>query len=803
MSDPSRFLPEPGQATEFLQEMESTALEALLERARARREAVHGNIISYSPKVFIPLTRLCRDACGYCSFARQPRQVPAAYLEADEIVAIARRGATLGCTEALFTLGERPEDRYPSARKELADLGYPDTPAYLAAMADLVQRETGLLAHTNPGTLRRAELLALRGVSVSQGLMLESTAVRLCDKAGPHYRCPDKHPLVRIATIAAAGELAIPFTTGILIGIGETRCERIEALLTIRNLHERFGHVQEVIVQNFRAKPGTRMAGASEPDFADLLWTAAVARLLLPPSMHVQVPPNLSFSRFAELLNAGIDDWGGISPVTPDYVNPEAPWPEIEKLRRATESFGATLAARLPVYPDFMRAADRWIDPRVKPLVLRQADGDGWARADDWSPGIADRPMQSFPAAARPARGLERVLHRAMRGERLTEETIAGLLRARGGEVSTIVAAADELRRCTSGDVVRYVVNRNINYTNICEYRCAFCAFSKGKTSDLLRGKPYNLSLDEVARRAAEAWERGATEVCMQGGIHPSFDGRTYLDLLRAVKAAAPAIHVHAFSPLEVSHGAATLGVSTARFLQMLADNGLGSLPGTAAEILDDGVRAVLCPDKLSASQWLDVIETAHRLGLRTTATIMFGHLDAPVHWARHLLHIRDLQERTGGFTEFVPLPFVHMEAPMFLRGIARRGPTSREAILMHAVSRLALHALITNVQVSWVKLGVEGACRALAAGANDLGGTLMNESISRAAGTEHGQELPPEAMDRLITGLGRRPQQRTTLYGPVDDERRRTSYRAAPLVPALPPPSRGGGLFPASVATR
>ncbi|MGH6680758.1 MAG: 5-amino-6-(D-ribitylamino)uracil--L-tyrosine 4-hydroxyphenyl transferase CofH, partial [Bradyrhizobium sp.] len=460
-----------------------------------------------------------------------------------------------------------------------------------------------------------------------------------------------------------------------------------------------------------------------------------------------------------ELLAAGIDDWGGVSPVTPDFVNPEAPWPALDRLRAATEQFGDTLVARLPIYPDYLRDPSRWLHKSVASLAIRASDADGWARCDRWSPGLSSVSMRGFPAILdRRGGDLDHIISRTLRGERLEDRAVERLLQAREGEVGEVIGAADELRQKASGSTVRYVVNRNINYTNICEYRCAFCAFSKGKTSDSLRGKPYNLSLAEVSRRAAEAWQRGATEVCMQGGIHPSFDGHTYLSLLRAVKDDTPAIHVHAFSPLEVTHGATTLGISIARFVGMLRDAGLGSLPGTAAEILDDGVRAVLCPDKLKTEEWLSLVEAAHRVGLPTTATIMFGHMEAPVHWARHLLRIRDLQERTGGFTEFVPLPFVHMEAPIYYRGYARKGPTSRETILVHAVSRLVLHPLITNIQAAWVKLGADGIRLCLAAGVNDLGGTLMNESISRAAGTEHGQEMPPEEMDRLIASAGRIP---------------------------------------------
>ena len=785
MANFNRYIPDAAEVSTWLSALERTPLPLLMHQACASRREGHGDVISFSPKVFVPVTRLCRDACGYCTFAKSPREVDGAFLSPDEILNIAHEGAQAGCSEALFTLGDHPEQRYRVAMTALKERGHKSTVDYLADVAGLVQKKTGLLVHINAGILSADEIALMRRVSVSQGLMLESASTRLCQKGGPHYGCSSKQPHVRVEMIAAAGEQAVPFTTGILFGIGETRFERVEALLTIKKLHDAFGHIQEVIIQNFLPKPGTPMARTQEPAFEDLLWTVAAARRVLGPAMHIQAPPNLSFERFPEILAAGIDDWGGISPVTPDFVNPEAPWPEVARLRAATERFGCHLVARLPIYPEYLRDSARWIDASVLPTAIRAADADGWARSDTWSPGLAKVSMQGFPAVITQRNGeIAPVVDRACRGERLDVASIERLFRARGGEVGEIIGAADALRQKASGTTVRYVVNRNINYTNICEYKCTFCAFSKGKTSDTLRGKPYNLSLEEVSRRAAEAWTRGATEVCMQGGIHPAFNATTYLSLLRAVKDATPGIHVHAFSPLEIMHGAASLDIPPVRFLEMLRDAGLGSLPGTAAEILDDSVRAQLCPDKLKTHEWLAVIEAAHSVGLPTTATIMFGHMEAPDDWARHLLHIRDLQERTGGFTEFVPLPFVHIEAPAYYRGHARKGPTSRETILMHAVSWLVLHPLVTNIQASWVKLGANGVRACLASGVNDLGGTLMNESISRAAGTEHGQELPPEDMDRLIASADRAPEQRTTLYRAVPPEQRKASYNAAPLDP-------------------
>jgi FO synthase len=763
-------------------ELLARPLDELCAEARALRAEGHGRLVTYSPKVFIPLTKLCRDVCHYCTFARPPRRGERAYLSIDEVLDIARAGAAVGCREALFTLGDKPELRYRVAREELEALGCETTLEYLARAAEAVLEETGLLPHLNPGVMTRDDVCELRRVSASMGLMLETTSPRLSERGGPHFGSPDKLPDRRLETIAAAGEERVPFTTGLLIGIGESRAERIDALLAIRELAKRFGHVQEVIVQNFRAKPGTRMADAPEPKLEELLWTIAVARILLGPDAHLQAPPNLSYDDFPRLLDAGIDDWGGVSPVTIDHVNPEAPWPELDRLRRATESRGLELAPRLPVYPDWI--AGEWIDSGVMPSVLRASDSLGLAREDGWSPG-EDVPIPFFPRDALPI---------DTRAE-LAEEEIARLFRARGHERDRVLAAADSLRREVCGDEVSYVVTRNIQYTNVCYFRCGFCAFSKGKLAANLRGAPYFVPHEEIVRRCEEAWERGATEVCLQGGIHPAFTGDYYLSVVRAIKAAVPGLHVHAFSALEIWQGAATLGLALEDYLAELRDAGLSSLPGTAAEILDDEVRRVICPDKVTTAQWLHVHDVAHRVGLRSNVTMMFGHVEGPHNWARHLVHAREQQRSSGGFTEFVPLPFVHMEAPMWLRGNARSGPTFGETLLVHAVARLALHPWITNIQVSWVKLGAQGVAAALRAGVNDLGGTLMNESISRSAGAEHGQEFPPESMEKLIRSAGRIPRQRTTLYDDAAEERRLASFGAAPLAEPWNPPVKDARL--------
>ena len=766
------------RAYEDVERLEHLELDALLPAAEELTLAGHGSAVTYSRKVFIPLTQLCRDVCHYCTFAKAPRALANPYLTLDQALDIARAGAAAGCREALFTLGDKPELRYAAARRFLEKHGHGTTLEYLGAVAREVHSQTGLLPHLNPGIMTRADIQKLRPVSVSMGLMLETASERLSARGGPHWGSPDKRPSVRLATLEAAGEMAVPFTTGLLIGIGETRRERIEALLAIRSLHRRFGHIQEVIVQNFRAKAGTRMAAAPEPALEEHLWTLAVARLLLGPDMSIQAPPNLRPGALAALVRAGVNDWGGVSPVTPDHVNPEAPWPHLAALAAQTRDAGRVLHERLAITPPYVRRAAEWVDGSLRTAVIRRADSRGRARVERWHAGAGD-PVPEYAmewlapggsTGAGASRRVRRILDRARRGDGLEEDEVVALFQAEGADLSEVLRAADSLRAQTVGSTVTYVVNRNINYTNICLYHCGFCAFSKSGPRSL-RGAGYLLDLEEVTRRTAEAWDRGATEVSLQGGIHPSFTGGTYFDIIGAVKGAASDIHVHAFSPLEITHGARTMGLSLETYLARLRAAGLSTLPGTAAEILDDEIRAIICPDKLKTAEWLEVMRAAHSVGLRSTATIMFGHVEQPQHWARHLLRLRTLQQATGGFTEFVPLPFVHMEAPMWRKGMTREGPTFREAVLMHAVSRLALHPHITNIQASWVKMGADGVAFCLQAGANDFGGTLMNESITRAAGGIHGQELTAEEMRERAAAIGRPLRQRTTLYGSVSTQ--------------------------------
>ena len=762
---------------------------ALMSIAGDIRDRGHLNTVSYSRKVFIPLTHLCRDVCHYCTFAQVPKKLKAPYMTPEEVLKIAEDGAKAGCKEALFTLGDKPELRYKAARDGLKELHQESTLSYLRDMADLVLNETGLFPHLNPGLLQADEMAELRQVSISMGIMLESASDRLAEKGMPHYGSPDKIPARRLETLRLAGEAKTPFTSGILIGIGETREERLESLLALRSVNRPHGHIQEIIIQNFRAKPETLMANAPEPDLDELLWTLAMTRIIFGPGMNIQAPPNLSPGVLEHIVDAGINDWGGVSPVTPDFVNPEAPWPHLADLANETANAGKLLLERLALYPAYANEPAEWTDPAITPLVLRAIDGEGFARTEDWSAGEVKPPPEidlvrvTAIMRSRPSPDLAGIIERAAGGERLEEADIVRLFRARGDDYTVVCQAADELRRRLAGEEVTYCVNRNINYTNVCYFKCQFCAFSKGKMSENLRGKPYDLSHEEIMRRVSEAWNRGAGEVCLQGGIHPEYTGQTYIDICHAIKQAVPDMHIHAFSPLEVWQGAKTLGITIDEFLGQLKQAGLGTLPGTAAEILDDEVRARLCPDKINTAQWLEVMDAAHKAGFNTTATIMYGHMEQYRHLARHLLRVRDLQEKTGGFTEFVILPFIHMEAPIYLKGKARKGPTFREAVLIHAIARLALHPHFRNIQASWTKLGHDGVKACLRAGVNDLGGTLMNETITRAAGASHGQETSPEEMEEIIRSTGRVPRQRTTTYGDAPELQKQRSFGAVALV--------------------
>ncbi len=766
-------------------------------------------VVTYSRKVFIPLTRLCRDRCHYCTFVTVPHRVPAAYLERDEVLDIARQGAAAGCKEALFTLGDRPEERWPAAREWLDARGYSSTLDYLRSCAVTVLEETGLLPHLNPGVLSWTELQRLKPVAPSMGMMLETTATRLWSEPdGPHYGSPDKEPAVRLRVLEDAGRLSVPFTTGILVGIGETLTERAESLFAIRKVARAYGGIQEVIVQNFRAKPDTAMRGVPDAELADLAATVAVARLVLGPAMRLQAPPNLVDEQYDLLLRAGIDDWGGVSPVTPDHVNPERPWPQIEELARRSAAAGFELAERLTAYPPYL--AEPWLDPRLVPHVSALARPDGLAdplavvvgrtwqepdggfagtgtgtgrvdlhatidtdgrtsdRRDDFDSvyGDWDAVGEQIAAPAPAAFGdAAAALRRAANDPAgLTDAEYEALLRAEGPALDELCRLADDVRRDAVGDTVTYVVNRNINFTNVCYTGCRFCAFAQRRND----ADAYTLSLEQVGDRAAEAWVVGATEVCMQGGIHPDLPGTAYFDIAAEVKRRAPQMHVHAFSPMEVANGAARTGLSIRDWLAKAKESGLDTIPGTAAEILDDDVRWVLTKGKLPTATWVEVITTAHELGIRSSSTMMYGHVDNPAHWVAHLRVLAGIQDRTGGFTEFVPLPFIHHNAPIYLAGLARPGPTVAENRAVHAVARLFLHGRIDHIQCSWVKLGTEGARQVLAGGVDDLGGTLMEETISRMAGAPHGSRRSVAELEELATGIGRSVRQRTTTYGEV-----------------------------------
>ncbi len=773
-------------------------------------------VITYSRKVFIPLTRLCRDRCGYCTFVTVPGRLESAYLSPDEVLEIARQGAAMGCKEALFTLGDRPEARWPAARDWLDAHGYDDTLSYVRAMAIGVLEETGLLPHLNPGVLSWQDFQRLKPVAPSMGMMLETTSTRLfTEKGGPHFGSPDKDPAVRLRVLEDAGRSAVPFTTGILIGIGETLTERVDSIFAIRGVAREYGGVQEVIVQNFRAKPDTKMARMPDAELDDLAATIAVTRLVLGPQLRIQAPPNLIGEEYQLILDAGIDDWGGVSPLTPDHVNPERPWPQIDDLADRTSAAGFTLRERLTIYPGYLR--EPWLDPRVAGHVAALADPEtgladesampaglpwqepdgGWGESSgrtdlhvsidtagrtkdrrddfeevygDWTE-IAGR-IEGPKGSNAPERLRSEVAAALRRAERdpagLTDAEALALLDADGPELEALAGLADAIRRDVNGDPVTYVVNRNINFTNVCYTGCRFCAFAQRRTD----ADAYTLSLEQVGDRAEEAWAAGATEVCMQGGIHPDLPGTAYFDIAAEVKRRRPEMHVHAFSPMEVMNGTARTGLSIRDWMQRAAESGVDSFPGTAAEILDDDIRWVLTKGKLPTSAWIEVITTAHELGIPTTATMMYGHVDTPAHWVAHLRVIRGIADRTRGFTEFVLLPFVHASSPIYLAGLARPGPTRRENRAVHALSRLMLHGAIDSIQCSWVKLGDDLCREVLAGGVNDLGGTLMEETISRMAGSVNGSFKTISELGAMVEPTGRSLAQRTTTYSRPSDER-------------------------------
>ncbi|MCL3994056.1 bifunctional FO biosynthesis protein CofGH [Streptomyces lavenduligriseus] len=791
-------------------------------------------VITYSKSVFIPLTRLCRDKCHYCTFATVPGKLRRAghgmFLSPDEVLDIARKGAALGCKEALITLGDKPEDRWPEAREWLDAHGYDDTIAYVRAISIRILEETGLLPHLNPGVMTWTDFQRLKPVAPSMGMMLETTATRLwSEPGGPHYGSPDKEPAVRLRVLEDAGRSSVPFTSGLLIGIGETYEERAESLFALRKVARAYHGIQELIIQNFRAKPDTAMRGMPDAELDDLVATVAVARHIMGPSACLQAPPNLVDAEYERLIGAGIDDWGGVSPLTIDHVNPERPWPQIEELTERSRAAGFELRERLCVYPEFVRRGEPWLDPRLRPHVSALADpetglalpdavveGRPWqepeevftatGRTDlhtaiDSEGRTGDRradfdevygDWEALREAAAPGMAPERIdadVREALRTAaddptRLTDAEALALLHADGPALDALCRVADDVRRSVVGDDVTYIVTRNINFTNVCYTGCRFCAFAQRRTD----ADAYTLSLEQVADRAQQAWEVGAVEVCMQGGIHPDLPGTAYFDIAKAVKERVPGMHVHAFSPMEVVNGATRTGLSIREWLTAAKEAGLDSIPGTAAEILDDEVRWVLTKGKLPTATWIEVIKTAHELGIRSSSTMMYGHVDQPRHWLGHLRALAGIQRETGGFTEFVTLPFIHTNAPVYLAGIARPGPTMRDNRAVTAMARLLLHPWIPNIQTSWVKLGTEGAAEMLRSGANDLGGTLMEETISRMAGSSYGSYKSIRDLIAVAEAAGRPARPRTTLYGEVPEERQRAAEASDGHLPELLP---------------
>ncbi|MEV3990446.1 bifunctional FO biosynthesis protein CofGH [Streptomyces sp. NPDC049837] len=815
-------------------DLEDLAASAARVRDAGLAAAGRGGVITYSKSVFIPLTRLCRDKCHYCTFATVPGKLRRAghgmFMSPDEVLDIARRGAELGCKEALITLGDKPEDRWPEAREWLDAHGYDDTIAYVRAMAIRILEETGLLPHLNPGVMSWTDFQRLKPVAPSMGMMLETTATRLwSEPGGPHHGSPDKEPAVRLRVLEDAGRSSVPFTSGLLIGIGETYEERAESLFALRRVARAYHGIQELIIQNFRAKPDTAMRGMPDAELDDLVATVAVARHIMGPSACLQAPPNLVDGEYGRLIRAGIDDWGGVSPVTIDHVNPERPWPQIDALAERSAAEGFRLRERLCVYPEFVTRGEPWLDPRLLPHVRALADPEtGLANPDAPVRGLPwQEPDESFTATGRTdlhrtidtdgrtsdrrddfdevygdwealreaaAPGMvpqridtdvrEALAVAADDPTRLTDDQALALLHADGPALDALCRVADDIRRSAVGDDVTYIVTRNINFTNVCYTGCRFCAFAQRRTD----ADAYTLSLDQVADRAQQAWDVGAVEVCMQGGIHPDLPGTAYFDIARAVKDRVPGMHVHAFSPMEVVNGATRTGMSIREWLTAAKEAGLDSIPGTAAEILDDEVRWVLTKGKLPTATWIEVITTAHELGIRSSSTMMYGHVDQPRHWLGHFRTLARIQQETGGFTEFVTLPFIHTNAPVYLAGIARPGPTARDNRAVTAMARVLLHPHIPNIQTSWVKLGADGAAEMLRSGANDLGGTLMEETISRMAGSSYGSYKSVRDLIAIAESAGRPARPRTTLYGEVPEERQRAARASDGHLPELLP---------------
>ncbi|OKK16804.1 FO synthase [Streptomyces sp. CB00455] len=823
------------------QALEDLAASAARVRDSGLAAAGRPGVITYSKSVFIPLTRLCRDKCHYCTFVTVPGKLRRAghgmYMSPDEVLDIARRGAALGCKEALITLGDKPEDRWPQAREWLEAHGYDDTISYVRAISIRILEETGLLPHLNPGVLSWADFQRLKPVAPSMGMMLETTATRLwSEPGGPHHGSPDKEPAVRLRVLEDAGRSSVPFTSGLLIGIGETYEERAESLFALRRVARSYHGIQELIIQNFRAKPDTAMRGMPDAELDDLVATVAVARHIMGPSACLQAPPNLVDGEYARLIGAGIDDWGGVSPLTPDHVNPERPWPQIEALAEQSAAAGFELRERLCVYPEFVQRGEPWLDPRLLPHVRALADpltgladvsarveGRPWQEPDEGFTATAygrtdlhaaidtegrtgDRrgdfdlvygDWEALREAAAPGMLPERIdtdvrealAQAADDPTRLTDAQALALLHADGPALDALCRIADDLRKSAVGDEVTYIVTRNINFTNVCYTGCRFCAFAQRRTD----ADAYTLSLDQVADRAAQAWEVGAVEVCMQGGIHPDLPGTAYFDIARAVKQRVPGMHVHAFSPMEVVNGATRTGMSVRDWLTAAKEAGLDSVPGTAAEILDDEVRWILTKGKLPAADWIEVITAAHELGIRSSSTMMYGHVDQPRHWLGHfrtLVRIQQaaLEKGVAGFTEFVTLPFIHTNAPVYLAGIARPGPTVRDNRAVTAMARILLHPHIPNIQTSWVKLGSQGAAEMLRSGANDLGGTLMEETISRMAGSSYGSYKSVRDLVAVAEAAGRPAKARTTLYGEVPRERQEAARASDGHLPQLLP---------------